>query len=79
MVPSTFDNALRYQLIRYRAEERKAALRAAATGTKDSGKSVEVFPDSKYAMPEDKSPNVHTRQASIAMTAYQGCLIPQES
>lgn len=46
----------------YRAEERKAALKAAATGMKETGKPEEIFKDSKYAVSEDKSPNVHTRQ-----------------
>lgn len=40
-------------------------MKAAATGMKETGKPEEVFKDSKYAVSEDKSPNVHTRQVGI--------------
>lgn len=59
----------------YRAEERKAALKAAATGMKETGKPEEVFKDSKYAVSEDKSPNVHTRQVGSCCSFACACMV----
>ena len=45
-----------------RAENRKEALAKAAEEMRESGKSAAAFSESQYAVSEDKSPNVHTRQ-----------------
>jgi hypothetical protein len=43
-------------------EARKQALAKAAEDMRSTGKSEAAFEDSSYAVSEDKSPNVHTRQ-----------------
>ena len=47
-----------------RAETRKEALAKAAEEMRESGKSASAFSESQYAVSEDKSPNVHTRQVN---------------
>ena len=49
----------------YRAESRKEALAKAAEEMRESGKTASAFSDSQYAVSEDKSPNVHTRQVKL--------------
>ncbi|DBA82676.1 TPA: hypothetical protein ACH3X1_006918 [Trebouxia sp. C0004] len=44
------------------AEARKEALAKAAEEMRESGKTASAFSESQYAVSEDKSPNVHTRQ-----------------
>ncbi|KAL3159722.1 hypothetical protein ABBQ38_010128 [Trebouxia sp. C0009 RCD-2024] len=44
------------------AESRKEALAKAAEEMRESGKTASAFSESQYAVSEDKSPNVHTRQ-----------------
>ncbi|KAK9811297.1 hypothetical protein WJX72_001364 [[Myrmecia] bisecta] len=49
--------------------EREAALKAAAEKMRNSGRNAEAFADSSYAVSEDKSPNIHTRQEEGLRTA----------
>lgn len=48
-----------------RAEARKEQLAKAAEEMRESGKTASAFSDSQYAVSEDKSPNVHTRQVNL--------------
>ena len=48
-----------------RAEARKEQLAKAAEEMRESGKTASAFSESPYAVSEDKSPNVHTRQVYI--------------
>lgn len=43
-------------------DARLAALRNAADDMKQTGKAEAAFQDSEYAVSDDKSPNIHTRQ-----------------
>ncbi|KAK9797068.1 hypothetical protein WJX73_002016 [Symbiochloris irregularis] len=43
-------------------EERLAQLKSAAQDMKETGKAEAAFSDSGYAVSDDKSPNIHTRQ-----------------
>lgn len=45
-----------------RADERREKLREASSDMRNKGKSEAVFDDSKYAVSEDKTPNIHSRQ-----------------
>ena len=61
-----------------RAEARKEALAKAAEEMRESGKTASAFAESPYAVSEDKSPNVHTRQVwapGQCRTAYLSDLL----
>ena len=44
------------------ADERKEKLKEAAEKMRDKGVTQSAFTDSRYAVSEDKTPNIHSRQ-----------------
>eukprot|EP01026_Neomeris_dumetosa_P008894 TRINITY_DN12902_c0_g1_i4.p2 TRINITY_DN12902_c0_g1~~TRINITY_DN12902_c0_g1_i4.p2 ORF type:complete len:118 (+),score=16.88 TRINITY_DN12902_c0_g1_i4:131-484(+) len=49
-------------------EARRAQLKAAAEDMEKTGRSESAFEDSSYAVSEDKSPNIHSRQEEGSKT-----------